>query len=274
MRPILLLVVVSCLCAQPALQVVKPVISQSDGGPPDTGGTQHAAGEVVFFSCRIANYSKTPEQKIHLAYSVQPFDPQGVPLEEIYKNEITDEVSPQDKEWMPKIATELPIPPLALSGTYKIVVKIEDLVSQTKAELEVPLPVRGRDVPPSDTVVIRNFRFFRNENDVQPADKAAYKPGDGVWAKFDITGYKYGPGNKVDVSYVTSVLSSSGKVLWTQPEPAVEQSESFYPKRYFTADFGLNLQKTIKPGEYTILVQVKDAVGGQSYEAKQVFTVE
>ena len=274
MRPILLVALASSLCAAPALQVVKPVISQSDGGPPDTAGAQHVAGEIVFFSCRIANYEKTPEQKIHLAYSIQPFDPQDVPLEEIYKNEITDEVSPQDKEWMPKIATELTIPPLALSGAYKIVVKVEDLVAHATAELAVPLSVRGRDVTPSDTLVVRNFRFFRNENDTQPAEKAAYKPGDGVWAKFDITGYKYGPGNKIEVSYVTSVLSPSGKVLWTQPEPAVEQSESFYPKRYIAADFGLNLQKTIKPGDYTIAVQVKDAIGGQTYECKQVFTVE
>ena len=134
--------------------------------------------------------------------------------------------------------------------------------------------IRGRDVAPSDSLVVRNFRFFRNENDTKPVDKPDYKPGDRVWAKFDITGYKFGPQNKVDVSYVTSVLSPTGKVLWTQPEPAVEQSESFYPKRYIAADFGLNLQKTIKPGEYTIAVQVKDAISGETYETKQTFVVE
>ena len=60
---------------------------------------------------------------------------------------------------------------------------------------------------------------------------------------------------------MTSVIAPSGKVLWTQPEPAAEQSESFYPKRYVPAAMGINLQKTIRPGEYTIAVQVKDAVG-------------
>ena len=274
MRPFLLLALAPLLCGAVELQIVKPIISQSDGGPPDSADVQHAAGEILFFSCRIANYTKTPEEKIHLAYTVQAFDPQGAPLEEIYKNELTDEVGPQDKDWMPKIATEIALPPLAGSGTYKVKVTAEDLVAHTKAELETPFRVRGRDVAPSDTLVVRNFRFFRNENDTQPAEKAAYKPGDGVWAKFDITGYKFGPNHKIDVSYVTSVLSSSGKVLWTQPEPATEQTESFYPKRYIAADFGLNLQKTIKPGEYTISVQVKDAIGGQTFETKQTFTVE
>jgi hypothetical protein len=37
---------------------------------------------------------------------------------------------------------------------------------------------------------------------------------------------------------------------------------------------GINLTPTIRPGEYTINVQVKDAVGGQAYEAKFTFTVE
>jgi hypothetical protein len=274
MRPLLLLAFLPLVCAAADLQVVKPVISQSDGGPPEAADYPHPPGAILFFSCRIANYSKTSEAKIHLAYSVQAFDPQGVPLEEVYKNELTDEVGPQDKDWMPKVATELAIPPLAGSGKFKIQVKVEDMVAHTNAELAVPFTVRGRDVAPSDSLVVRNFRFFRNENDTQPAEKAAYRPGDGVWAKFDITGFKYGANHKIDVSYVTSVLSASGKVLWTQPEPAAEQTESFYPKRYIAADFGLNLQKTIKPGEYTIAVQVKDAIGNQTYEIKQTFTVE
>jgi hypothetical protein len=274
MRPLLLLAFAPLVFAAPALQVVKPIISQMDGGAPDAPGFQHTSGEIIFFSCRIANYAKTADEKIHVAYSVEAFDPKGVAIMEIYKNEMTDEVGVQDKEWMPKIATEIAIPPLAPSGTYKIVVKVEDLVAKITAELPVTFPLRGHEVAPSDSLVVRNFRFFRGENDTQPADKPAYKPGNGVWSKFDITGFKYGPNNKIDVSYVTSVLSASGKVLWTQPEAAVEQSESFYPKAYIAADFGLNLQNNIKPGEYTIAVLVKDAIGGQTYEIKQTFTVE
>jgi hypothetical protein len=71
-----------------------------------------------------------------------------------------------------------------------------------------------------------------------------------------------------------SFLSPTGRVMWTQPEPAVEQSESFYPKRYVEAAMGINLLPTTKPGEYTIALLLKDAVGGQTYESKQPFTVE
>ena len=84
----------------------------------------------------------------------------------------------------------------------------------------------------------------------------------------------YGEKNKIDVSYVTSVIAPSGKVLWTQPEPAVDQSESFYPKPYVVASMGINLTPTIRPGEYTITVQVKDGAGGQTFEEKHTFMVE
>jgi len=258
----------------PGLQVVRPIISQMDGGTPDPAGFEHVPGEMLFFSCRVSGYSKNTDEQLKLSYSVQAFDPQGVPLTELFKNEIATEVGPQDKEWMPKIATEVPIPPLVGSGTYKIVVKVEDVLAQTTAELAAPFRVRGKQVEPSDTVTVRNFQFYRSDDETEPAEKPFYRPGDGVFAHFDITGFQYGEKNRIDVSYVTSVITSAGKVLWTQPEPAVEKSESFYPKRYVPAGMGINLQKNIRPGEYTIAVQVKDGVGGKEYEGKYNFTVE
>ena len=274
MRPILLLFVTSALVFGAGLEVVKPIIAQSDGGAPVPSGFQHVAGETLFFSCRIAGWAKTAEEKVHVAFSVQAFDPKGVPLTEIYKNEMVTDVTPQDKEWMPKISTEVQVPPLVASGTYKLVIKAEDLIARTNAELAVPFEIHGKTVEPSDTLVVRNFQFFRGEDDPQPIAKAAYRGGDAVWTKFDITGFKYGKDNHIDISYVTSVISPSGKVLWTQPEPAVDQSESFYPKRYVAASMGINLLANTKAGEYTIAVTIKDAVGNQSFEAKQTFTVE
>jgi hypothetical protein len=260
--------------AAPALEIVKPVISQMEGGAPEPPGFEHRPGETLFFTCRIANFGRTPEMRIHLAYSVQAFDPQGVPLAELYKNEISDELSPQDKEWMPKIETSLAIPPLLPSGTYKIVVKAEDLIAKTNAELSVPFQVRGREVPAADALAVRNFHFFRGEEATAPMEKAVYRSGDGLWARFDIVGFRYGqPNNKIDVSYRISILGAEGKVLWSQPEAASERSESFYPKRYVPASLGLSLQGT-KPGEYTMAVSVEDAVGKQTAEARQTFVVE
>ncbi|HLK51637.1 MAG TPA: hypothetical protein VKT49_26030 [Bryobacteraceae bacterium] len=256
------------------LEVVRPVISDGDGGAVLPASFEHVPGETLFFFCRVGGFQKTADEKIHLAYTIEAEDPKGVPIMEPFRQDIMDEVTPQDKDWMPRIQTEVMVPPLAGSGTYKITVKVEDLVAKTHTESSIPFLVRGRDVAPSDTLTVRNFQFFRSEDDTQPVEKAAYRPGDGVWTRFDITGFKYGAKNKIDVSYVTSVITDTGKVLWTQPQAAVEQSESFYPKRYVSASMGITLQKNIRPGTYTIAVQVNDMVGNQTYETKQTFSVE
>ena len=270
-----ILALFSASYASPAgLEIVRASIATSDGGPPEPATFEHVPGETMFFTCRIAGFSKTAEEKVHVAYSVQAFDPKGVPLTEIYKNDLQTDVTPQDKEWMPKIETEVQIPPLVGSGKYRILVKAEDLFAKTNAQLEVPFEVRGRNVEPNDTLIVRNFQFFRGEDDTEPLKVAAYKPGDAVWARFDIVGFQYGANNHIDVSYITTVYSPSGKLLWTQPEPAVDQSDSFYPKRYVGASMGITLLKDTKPGEFSIGVTVKDAVGKQSYETKQKFTVE
>jgi len=245
-----------------------------DGGTPDPPGFEHVAGEALWVQCRVTGYTKTENEQVDLKYSVQAFDPAGIPLDEIYQNELKAEAGPQDKDWQPKIATSIAIPPLAGPGEYKIVFKVEDTVAKTNTELAFPFKVRSRKVDPSDTLTVRNFQFFRDEEGTQPVEKPVYRPGDGVWAKFDIIGYKFGPQNKVDVSYVTSVIAPGGKVLWTQPEPAAERSDSFYPKRYVPAAMGITLTKTIRPGEYTIAVKVTDAVGKQNFEAAFPFTIE
>lgn len=273
MRAILLLALAVPLAAAP-LEVVRPVISDSDGGAVLPASFDHVPGETLFYTCRVNGYAKTADEKIHLGYTIDAVDPQGIPIMEPFHQEIVDEVTPQDKEWMPKIQTEIMVPPLAGSGTYKITVKVEDLIAKTKTESSISFLVRGRDVARSETLTVRNFQFFRSEDDTQPVEKAAYRPGDGVWARFDITGFQYGPKNKIDVSYVTSILTETGKVLWTQPQPEAEQSESFYPKRYVPAAMGITLQNNIRAGTYTIAVQVKDAVGSQTYETRQTFTVE
>ncbi len=276
MRPLLILTILPALlgAATPALEIVSPILSQMDGGVPDPPGFEHLAGAVVFFTCRVAGYSKSSDEQVQLRYSVQAFDPQGLPLDEIYQNEMKVEWSPKDKNWQPKIATSLELPPLAPPGKYKILVKVEDVLAKANKELAFQFQVRGHGVEPSDTLVVRNFRFFRDEDGTRPAEKGAYKPGEGVWARFDITGFKYGEKNKVDVSYVTTVVAPGGKVLWTQPEPATDQSQSFYPKHYVPASMGISLTPTIRPGEYTIAVVVKDGIGGQNCEAKYTFTVQ
>jgi len=275
MRGLLVATLLVVPVVAPALEIVKPIISQMDGGTPEPSGFEYSQGEILYFTCRVTDYARTEErQKVKLAYSVQVFDPQNVPIDEEYHSDLTAELAVGDFGWMPKIATSFAIPPMAPTGTYKVAVQVVDVVGKTVKEISVPFKVRGKTVEPSETLIVRNFQFLRGEDDTQALAKPVYKAGDGVWARFDIIGFKYGPKNKIDTSYSISVMAPNGKILWTQPEPAVEKSESYYPKRYVSASMGITLQKNMLPGEYTIALAVRDSVGSQNYEEKFTFTVE
>ena len=170
-----------------------------------------------------------------------------------------------------KIATEIAIPPLVTSGTYKIVVKVEDVVGQnhgrTVGSLRGPRP----EVAPSDTLVVRNLPFLPQRRR-HPARRQGGLQGRAaaMWVKFDMTGFKYGPANKIDVSYILSViLGRRQSALDTKPEAAGDQTESFYPKsvrhrRIQRADSAERQARRVRHS-----VEVKDAVGKQNYKSSR-----
>jgi hypothetical protein len=277
MRLILLSFFLSLILgAAPALEITQIAVSDSDGGIPLAPDDAFSPGEILFFTCHIAGFKKSEDELIHLKYSIAAFDPRDTPLVAPVSNSIDLEVTPQDaeKNWTPKLHMEVELPPLLESGEYRIVVKASDVLGETSVEKTISFHVRGHDGVASKTLAIENFHFVRGESDDQPLAQPVYRPGDTVWARFDLTGYQFGPGNRMDVSYSTTAVSATGKVLWKQPEPAEEKSESFYPKRYVPAEIGITLDRDVAPGEYSITVEVQDAIGHQTYQTSQSFRVE
>jgi len=265
------------LHAAPPLRVFDAGISQTEDGPFVPKGTTFVPGEVIFFSCRVDGYTLSPVKKVAIDYQLTATDPNGIPLIEPVAAAIDSELSPQDKDWKPKIRQTVLIPPLADSGIYKISISLKDAVQESTpstASVEVTFEVRGRAVEPSPTLVVRNFQFYRREDDPEPLKIAAYRPGDSVWARFDVTGYKLGPGNQRDVAYTFTVTAEGGRVMLPAGEPTVDRSSSFYPMRYVPCGISLNLQPTIRAGEYTVVIQAEDRIGKQTHEWKQSFRVE
>ena len=277
MRPIIFSIFAPLiLSAAPALEITQIAVSESDGGIPLPPDYAFSPGETLYFTCHIAGFKRSQDDLIHLKYSVQSFDPRDTPLAQPVSGSIDVEVTPQDdrNNWTPKVHTELELPPLLDSGVYRIVVKASDVLGEASVEKTISFRVRGQVVAPSETLAIQNFHFMRGENDDELLANPVYRPGDTVWARFDLTGYRYGPGNRMDVSYTTTAVSATSQVLWKQPEPAREKSESFYPKRYLPAEIGITLSQDVAPGEYSIGVEVQDAIGRQNYQMSQSFRVE
>jgi hypothetical protein len=256
------------------LRVVHPVVSDSDGGPANAESWAYTPGQVVYLTCRVSGFTASADRMVRLSYTIQAFDVRGTALAEADKGAINDEVSPQDKEWMPKIDDAIILPPQVFPGTFKIVVKVEDQVAKANTRLEVPIQVRGPAITPSDKLVVANFRFVKGEDDLHALERAAFRPGDHVWAAFDMTGFQYGPSNHMDVNYQAELVGGDGKSLWKQPEPAGEQGDSFYPKPYVSAEMGVILDKNIKPGSYILLVTSHDLMGKQTAEYRGTFVVE
>lgn len=257
------------------LTIVKPSVRQYEDGPALEPGFSFFTGDTVFFSFQIQGYQVSPESnKIDLHAQIQAVDPQGVPLAEPVQRNINTQLSAEDKNWMPIVRETFQLPPLAFPGVYHIHALVEDRLSKQTAKSDTDFSVRGKRVEPSDKLVARNFRFLREEEDRNPLEQPVYRPGDAVWARFEITGFRYGPNNRVQVSYGVSVLGSTGETLFTQPQAAVEQGESFYPKRYVPGALSINLNAKVKPGEYTLVLTLRDDVGDQTDESRHVFRVE
>jgi hypothetical protein len=261
------------------LTVANAALHQYDGGPAIPASFEFFPGDTAFLTFRVSGFQtirEDDEEHFHLAYTIDAADPEGIPIKETDEGAIESELSRQDKKqnWMPLVRYDVLVPPSAPSGEFRIVIAVEDRIANAKAEQEVIFRVRGRSIEPSESLVLRNFNFYRTETSMRALERAAYKPGSSVWARFDITGYEFGEGNKFSIEYGLKVLRASGKTLFEQPVAAAEERESFYPERSIQGGFSLNLTEDLTAGDYTIIVTVRDKIGEQEFDITRILTVE
>jgi len=267
------------LASAARLEIVQPALHQYEGGPALSGAAEFFPGDTVFLTFKVSGFTlveKANEESLLLSYEIDALDPQGVRLQETATGKISAVVRPEDKKakWLPLVDYSVLVPPAAPPGDYRLAVSVKDLHGGAEARREVTFRVRGRYVEPSDTLVVRNFRFYRSEVDTRPLEVPAYRPGDTLWARFDITGYKLGPNNRFSIDYGLSVMSESGRLLYTQEVAAADERESFYPERYTQGSLSLSLTPDLAKGTYTILLTVRDHLGNQTYQTRQAFHVD
>jgi hypothetical protein len=272
----LLLMCVSALAApEPKkLGVVRMIFAQMEDGDVVGASDPFVPGETVHFRCNIEGFKRGEKDVIHLSYQVEAKDSRGLLLQSQQSGNVEATLAPEDKDWLPKVRETIVIPPLADSGEYQVFVTVKDELAGASAEGHAKFTVKGRDVPASETLVVRNFRFLRREEDSTPLAVPAYRPGDALWARFDMTGYQLGEGNQFDVDYGLTVLRADGSTAYAEPKAAELKDKTFYPQRYQPGALSLNFPKDQKPGEYTIVLSVRDNVGKQTYETKEKFSVE
>jgi len=250
------------------------LFSQIEDGEAAAVDDTFVPGETIHFRCLIEGFKKGEKDAILLSYQVEARDSQGNLLQNIQQGKVDSTVSPEDKDWLPKVRESIVVPPLADSGEYHVIVKVKDELAGATAEGTAKFLVKGREVAPSDTLIVRNFRFLRGEEDNKPLAVAAYRPGDALWARFDMTGYKLGEKHEFDIEYGLTVLRPDGSVAYAEPHAAAQKDQTFYPQRFQPGVLSLNFPKDQAHGEYTIVLEVQDKLGNQKYEQREKFSIE
>lgn len=264
---------------QAAVVIERLTVQQIEDGPVALPGDEFRPSETVHLSFRLAKFETIEDddkQKLELSYRIEVVDANGTPVVAPHTNRIQTQALAEDRNWTPKGRWSFDLPDHAEPGLYEIRVTARDEIGKSEAKSTVKFRVAamGRRVEPSGELVTRGFGFFGSEESTRALDPAIYHPGELVWVKFDVTGYKLGEKNAMDVRYGLEVIDSEGKTGFSQPEAAKEQFEGFYPKRSVPAAFNLTLPKDVKKGSYTLVVRIRDVVGKQELEVKREFRVE
>jgi hypothetical protein len=276
-----LAVALSLAAALPALaafSVERIALHQFEDGPVLAPNHMFLPGETVFFSCRLTGYQAAvtgdDQRSVKLSWKIEVTDPAGIPLVSESSGEIAEPISTQDKNWYPKFLQHFNIPPFAPGGAYHIKVTARDEVAKAELNSQLDFQVRGHAVEPSPVLTARNLRFEKDETDGPPLNPAVYHPGDTLWARFDITGYKYADKNHYSVEYGLAILRESGDQVFAQPSAAADSSEAFYPQRYVPGAVSLNLAPDVPEGNYALVITMADKVGGQMAEARAAFRIQ
>jgi hypothetical protein len=256
---------------QPALRLVSVDLLDRGGGYAIPADSVFYPGEKVFLGFRIAGYEVDEDYRIQLTWRADAFGPNGVHFAPSEGGEFAVELAPQDENWEPSVEYAAVIPPHAGSGVYRIALVVTDVKAEQKLEREIPLRVAGEDVEVSDSLTVRNFAFTMTEGGTV-LEEPTFGRGDKVFASFYITGYKTDEENRYDVESSLRVINGEGETVLALDPPG-EKGAPFFPRLWLPAKFRLDLDRGIAPGNYTVLLEVKDNVGGKELLTEKKFRV-
>jgi len=272
-----LLFTAGLLPAASKLAFERLALHQYEDGPLMPASHEFLPGETIWFSARVAGFeSQVAEdnRNVKLSWQVGMVDPVGVLVEAPRTGRLDESLRTQDKDWVPKFVVSFLLPSFIPGGTYKIPVTVKDELAASEVSGALEFQVRAESIEPSTSFVIRKFRFLRNETDAEALRQPVYRPGSTLWARFEMAGYKFEANHKFSVNYGLAVLSADGKELFAQPEAAAESKESFYPQLRVPGALSLNLDPNVPPATYTLVVTVRDKIGGETAEQRETFRVE
>ena len=264
----------TCWGAAGPLRIIHLGIQQIEDGPAVGDRVKFIPGETVYVSFDVENYTPTKEDAVSISWIVDAADPKGVPIIPPAPGKKQANLTPEDKNWLPRVRQAIAVPSPAPGGDYSVHIRVTDENSKQAAVADTKFIVAGAELPPVKALEIRAFGFYRNEDEPRPISNATYSSGDTMFARFQMAGFKYGPENAIEVTYGISIIGPAGTVLYTQDPAVEEKSASFYPRPYIDSNMNLSLKPGTKTGEYTLVITAHDKIGKQDVEIRKPFHVE
>lgn len=246
---------------------------RQEDGPPISANYEYHSGELLYLSFRIAGF-RVVKDRVDLRWTLYATDPEGRLLEPPANGAIQEELSYEDKNWLPRVQYTLALPGQLPPGEYRLKIRVADEFAQASAEQDVEFRVGGKPFPQVSELSVLNLGFYRDEAEREPMAEAVYRPGQMLVARFQVAGFVLGEKNRFAVGYGLKVLNTQGDVLFTQEEAASDEGAPFYPRRLLTGTLTLSITEGVQPGEYVLAVTVMDKVGGKTAEAQGRFRVE
>ena len=262
-----------------ALSVIEGGVQRSEDAPYVPKDFQFLPGEFVYFTFHIAGFATkvneaTQVKTLQLEYEVTPQDSNHVPLAEPLKDKIAADLSSEDKNWTPKRRASFLLPSYVAAGEFHIHVVVRDLIAKTESARDYPFEIGGVHVNAATSIQAADFEFLRNQEDATGLEVPAYAPGDTVWGRFQMIGFKNEAGNKYKLSYGIRVVRPDGKPFLDEPKAAQISAESFYPAQFVPGELQITTPKNAARGSYLLTLTVRDLVANQSVDLQRRFSIE
>ncbi|HWP84374.1 MAG TPA: hypothetical protein VNN17_04250 [Terriglobia bacterium] len=212
-----------------------------------------------------------PEYQVDLRWEVQMHDPQGTLVVPPQQGRLEQRLGPRDDQWQPAVRWSAVIPPWAPSGSYPVRIRVSDEIGRQQAEHTARLQIRGEAVPEASAFQAIRFGFARSPDGPWTATRY-FALRDPVHVRFTVVGFQVSPDKRVWVEQDWAVVDAEGRVMVQQPNAIREQSQEFYPPRYLTTTFQVELQDP-RPGSYKLQIALRDRIGEQAYALEAPFTL-
>ena len=264
--------------AESKLAIVEAGIEEAEDAPFAPKTYRFLPGEYVFVFFKIAGFeiesAAAEVRRLSLSFEVTAEDARGIALAALASGEIKEEINPQDKEWIPTRRTSFQLPSFVAAGEYHVHIKVKDVFAKTETAKDLPFLIGGTEIKRSAAVTAENVRFLRTEEAREPLQLPAYRAGDTVFMRFEMAGFKTSAKNGYHVAYGVKVLRPNGSLYFEDVHAAELSAESFYPAQFVPGNLALTTSADSSSGQYTVILNVRDLVGGQTAESRTVFQIE